>query len=67
MASIIIPLASSGRSQARVSSKMAKRRRTAEMREKVQSRGAFSSRTHERSSDISEAKHALKVSSSAVS
>ncbi|RMX45142.1 hypothetical protein pdam_00016498, partial [Pocillopora damicornis] len=53
--------ASSGRSQARVSSKMAKRRRTAEMREKVQSQGAFSSRTHERSSDISEAKHALKT------
>ena len=37
------------------------------MREKVQSQGAFSSRTRERSSDISEAKHALKVSSSAVS
>lgn len=44
-------LGTSGRSQAAFSSKMAKRRKTMEMREKVQSQGTFSARAHERSAE----------------
>ena len=44
-------LGTSGRSQAAFSSKMAKRRKTVEMREKVQSQGVFSARAHERSAE----------------
>ena len=42
-----------GRTRAEVSSNVAKKRRTSrEMREKVQSQGAFSARAHERSAEI---------------
>ncbi|XP_078349307.1 adenylate cyclase type 10-like isoform X2 [Oculina patagonica] len=50
----------SGRSQAAFSSKMAKRRKTVEMREKVQSQGAFSARAHERTAEIAGTTSALK-------
>ena len=56
-------LGTSGRSQAAFSSKMAKRRKTVEMREKVQSQGAFSARAHERSAETAGTSSALEVCS----
>ena len=57
-------LGTSGRSQAASSSKMAKRRKTVEMREKVQSQGAFSARAHDRSAEIAGTNSALEVCNS---
>ena len=54
-------LGTSGRSQAAFSSKMAKRRQTVEMREKVQSQGAFFARAHERSPETAGTISALEV------
>lgn len=51
----------SGRSRADFTSKMAKRRKTIEMREKVQSQGAFSARAHERTAEIAGTSSALGV------
>lgn len=44
-----IILGMTGRTRAEVSSKMAKKTKSSEMRQKVQSQGAFSARAHERS------------------
>ena len=54
-------LGTSGRSQAAFSSKMTKRRKTVEMRDKVQSQGAFSTRAHERSAETPGTSRALEV------
>lgn len=54
-------LGASGRSQAAFSSKMAKRRKTVEMREKVQIQGAFLALAHERSAETVETSSALEV------
>lgn len=44
------------------SSKMVQQRKTVEMREKVQSQGAFSARAHERSPEIAGKVSSLEVS-----
>ena len=54
-------LGTSGRSKAAYSSKTAKRRKTLEMRDKVQSQGAFSARAHERSAETPGTSRALEV------
>ena len=54
-------LGTSGRSQGAFTSKMAKHRRTSEMRDKVQSQGAFSARAHERSAETPGTSSALEV------
>lgn len=46
---------------------MTKRQKTMEMREKVQSQGAFSSRAHERSAEIAETSSLLEVCDQAFS
>lgn len=57
----MLHLGTSGRSQGAFSSKMAKRRKTVEMRDKVQSQGAFSARAHERSAETPGTSSALEV------
>ena len=54
-------LGTSGRSQAAYSSKIAKRKNTVEMRDKVQIQGAFSASAHERSAETPGTSSALEV------